>query len=269
VCRGLDRTEAGDAGVTEALNVLRNDWLLPYWKRKVIRDLALYLVKAKDELGPEEYEKSRLAGIKALKYSGEAGWWKWKGGSFPFFWRWPKEFQTDIRDGLAPRFRGDPPRCTEKQRVNPDPDKRAKEKIKIQKVIDFGYLVQTAWQAVKSLIHFFSVDKGGTDIWMVYNGTKSGLNEASWILWFAIPLSSTLERLVVPGSVQADNDFEEMFLNFALHKYLQEYTRVDVSAFFKDEANEDERWHYVTWDRPAMGLTGSPYTCFQGACRAK
>jgi hypothetical protein len=157
-----------------------------------------------------------------------------------------------------------------KQQVNPDPELREKEKIKIKKVIDFGYLVRTAWEGVKSLMHFFSVNKGGTDIRMVYNGTKSGLNEATWVPWFAIPSSSTLERLVVPGSVQADNDFKDMFLNFVLNDELQEYTGVDVSGIFREKGKEDDRWHYVTWDRPAMGLLGSPpYTCFQGACRAK
>jgi hypothetical protein len=136
--------------------------------------------------------------------------------------------------------------------------------LKIEKVIDFGYLVRTAWKAVKSLMHFFSVAKEGSDIRMVYNGTKSGLNEASWIPCFAIPSSSTLERLVVTGSVQANNDFEDMFLNFTLHEELQAYTGVDVSGFFRDEKQEEDGLHYVTWDRPAMGLTGSPYTCFQG-----
>jgi hypothetical protein len=153
--------------------------------------------------------------------------------------------------------------------VNPDPETRRKEKVKIKKVIDFGYLVATTWSTVKSLMHFFLVDKGGTDIQMVYNGAKSGLNETSWIPWFAIPSSSTLERLVVPGSVQADNDFEDMFLNFVLNEELQAYTGVVVSGLFGDEECGGARWHYVTWDRPAMGLTGSPYTCFQGAFRAK
>jgi hypothetical protein len=96
VCRGLTGVEPGDAGVTEALDVLRNVWLLVHWKKKVVRDLAEFLRSVKDSLSPEEYEKCRLAGVKALGYSGQAGWWKWKGGSFPFFWRWPKEFQTEI-----------------------------------------------------------------------------------------------------------------------------------------------------------------------------
>jgi hypothetical protein len=111
--------------------------------------------------------------------------------------------------------------------------------------------------------------KGDTAIHMVYNGTKSGLNLATWIPWFVIPSSATLERIVIPGSVQAYNDFEDMFLNFKLHEKLQEYTGVDVTGLYEDEAEEANRIRYVKWDRPAMGLTGSPYTCFQGACRGK
>jgi hypothetical protein len=75
VCRGLKGIEPSDDGVTQALNVLR-DWLLGIWKRKVVRDLARYLRKEKDELNPVEFEKCRLVGVKALHYSGQADWWK-------------------------------------------------------------------------------------------------------------------------------------------------------------------------------------------------
>jgi hypothetical protein len=68
-----------------------------------------------------------------------------------------------------------------------------------------------------------------------------------------------LERVVVPGSVQANNDYEDMFLNFILHEGLQDYTGVDVSGLFADEDSEEDRIEYTKWDRPAMGLTGSPY----------
>lgn len=99
VCRGLEGVEAGDEGVSAALDVLRNDWLLVIWKKKVMLDLAEYLYNKKGNVSGEEYKKSRSAGLKALAYAGQAGWWKWKGGSYPFFWRWPKEFQKEIQDG--------------------------------------------------------------------------------------------------------------------------------------------------------------------------
>jgi hypothetical protein len=118
-------------------------------------------------------------------------------------------------------------------------------------------------------MHFFSVLKGDSDKRVVYNGTKSGLNLATWISWFAIPSSATLERIVIPESVQADNKYEDMFLNFILHEELQEYTGVDVTGLYKDEMLATDRIRYVKWDRLAMGLTGSPYTCFQGPTEGK
>jgi hypothetical protein len=119
---------------------------------------------------------------------------------------------------------------------------------------------------------FFSVGKGDSDIPIVYNGMKSGLNAATWIPWFVIPSNTVLERVVVPGSVQADNDYEDMFLNCILHEGLQDYTGVDVSGLFADEDFEEDCIEYTKWDRPAMGLTGStgsPYTCVQGSSRGK
>jgi hypothetical protein len=44
-----------------------------------------------------------------------------------------------------------------------------------------------------------------------------------------------LERIVIPGSVQADNDYEDVFLNFILNEELQEYMGVDVTGLYKHE----------------------------------
>jgi hypothetical protein len=134
--------------------VIRNHLLLPYWKRKVMFDLSQWLAENKNRMTPEEYEKSTEAGRRAIGYVGKATWWKWSSGSYPFFWRWPEEFQRETRDGLAPRFSGEPPRCAERQRVNPDPELKKKEKEKIDKVIKFGYLVETCWEGLKSFMHF-------------------------------------------------------------------------------------------------------------------
>jgi hypothetical protein len=179
ICRGMDRLDTDDPKLTEAFCVIRNNLLLPYWKRKVMLDLSQWLVENKDRITPEEYEKSAEAERRAIGYVGKATWSKWDSGSYPFFWRWPEEFQREIRDGLAPRFSGEPLRCTERQQVNPDPELKKKEKENIDKVITFRYLVETCREGLKSLMHFFSVLKGDSDIRMVYNGTKSGLNLAT------------------------------------------------------------------------------------------
>jgi hypothetical protein len=265
ICRPIDRLDPEDPAVIAALNVLRVKLLLPYWKTNMVLSLTDWLRKNESRMTAEEFDKCKESGRWSLFYAGKADWWKWSGGSYPFFWRWPEEYQRDICDGLRPRFKGEPPTCTEKQRVNRDQELRRKEKEKKFKVINFGYLLETCWMGLKSLMHFCSVGKGDSDIRIVYNGTKSGLNAATWIPWFAIPANTALERVVVAGSVQADNDYEDMFLNFILHEGLQDYTGVDVSGLFADEDSEED----TKWDRPAMGLTGSPYTCVQGSSRGK
>jgi hypothetical protein len=74
---------------------------------------------------------------------------------------------------------------------------------------------------VYSLISLFEVPKGLTDIRMVYDGTKSGLNEVLWAPWFPLPMIDSFLQSVEPGTWMADNDVGEMFLNFVLHKSIQ------------------------------------------------
>jgi hypothetical protein len=122
---------------------------------------------------------------------------------------------------------------------------------------------------LKSVMHYFSVSKGNDDIHMVYDGTKSGLNAATWVPWFVIPPNATLERLVVPGTKQADNDLEDMFHNFLLHEAMRELTGADMSALFPELIKGGDSGVYVAWERYTMGLMGSPYGCYQGVIRAK
>jgi hypothetical protein len=64
----------------------------------------------------------------------------------------------------------------------------------------------------RSHISFFEVPKGVTDIWMVYDGTKSGLNELLWAPWFPLPAVDSLLHSVEAGTWMADIDVGEMFL---------------------------------------------------------
>ena len=64
---------------------------------------------------------------------------------------------------------------------------------------------------IKSLTWLFTVPKGKDNIWMVYNGSKSGLNDVLWAPWFP---------LLTVGTYMANLDIHEMFLNFILHELL-------------------------------------------------
>jgi hypothetical protein len=273
--KGLPRVKA-----LEALNTLREKFVLPFWRRKVGRDFRRWIEDM--DLGNwwrngEERAVSVVAGAKAIFYAFEASWWEWDGGSFPFFWKWPPEFVREVRDGMPPRFVHDPPACMDRQRPNSNPLFAEQERKKVFKVIKRGYLLPVRRENLRSLMHYFSVPKGDTDIRMVYDGSKCKLNAATFAPWFAVPTASTLERTVVPGTIQGDNDFGDMFLNFQLHKEMQKYTGVDARDLLKDE--EAREWMQqqrsgevdvlYTWDRPAMGLTSSPYQAVQTVTRAK
>jgi hypothetical protein len=245
--------------------------LLVFWKQKIGRDFRRWVGKM-DLAGWWQNAEERMtmlrSGGKALFYALEATWWEWDGGSFPFFWNWPLEFVRKVRDGMPPRFIHDPPACMDRQRPNSNPLFAEQERKKVFKVIKRGYLRLVKRNELQSLMHYFSVPKGDTDIRMVYDGSKCKLNTATYAPWFAVPTSSTLERTVVPGTIQGDNDFGDMFLNFQLHGEMQRYTGVDARDLLKDAeakkwmekaSSEWETEVMFTWDRPAMGLTSSPY----------
>ena len=116
----------------KALTVLREKFLLCFWKRKVARDFRKWIRDSNASLwwqNPEEHKTSILAGLKAIRYANEASWWEWDGGSFPFFWRWNPEFIRDVRDGILPRFTGNPLACKDRQRPNANPEYAAKEHL--------------------------------------------------------------------------------------------------------------------------------------------
>jgi hypothetical protein len=74
---------------------------------------------------------------------------------------------------------------------------------------------------IKSLMDSFEVDKGITDIRMVYNGTSCGLNETLWAPNFFLPTPSSAARVLGYGYYMVDIDLGEMFLNFSLSELLQ------------------------------------------------
>jgi hypothetical protein len=232
-CLDYDRLrDIPQKAAKDALEKLRTAWLLPFWKKKVCRDFSAWLISMdKDNWWRNDQERSESmrAGNKAIHYSNQASWWEWDGGSFPFFWRWPREYIRDTRDGVPPRFVHEPPACMDRQRPNANPEFAKQERSKVFKVIKRGYLRPVKIEDLQSLMHYFSVPKGDKDIQMVYDGSKCKLNAATFAPWFAVPTSASLERTVVPNTVQGDNDFADMFLNFQLHREMQKYTGVDAS----------------------------------------
>jgi hypothetical protein len=67
---------------------------------------------------------------------------------------------------------------------------------------------------VESLTSYFAVPKGETDIRVVYDATKSGLNDALWTPSFFLPTVESILRNAGMESYFADIDLGEMFLNY-------------------------------------------------------
>ena len=253
----------------KALASIRKGALI-YWKRKVANDFWTWWRLHKKQLDGQEQKASLDAGLSAMQHVSLSSWWDWDAGSSPFFWRMPdRVWHVEMRDGVKPMWIGRPPRYRIPQRNNPDETSRGLEKKKISKVRSRGYIAPHA--GILSLTSFFSVPKGPTDIRMVYDGTKSGLNAVLHAPWFSLATVDSMLRSVDVSTWSADNDFGEMFLNFWIHPEIRKYTGVDLTAMFAEEidnkAGQKRKWE--AWVRCAMGITVSPYQTTQCSQRVK
>mmetsp|Transcript_18233 Transcript_18233/g.45137 ORF Transcript_18233/g.45137 Transcript_18233/m.45137 type:complete len:1296 (-) Transcript_18233:2196-6083(-) len=198
------------------------------------------------------------AGSDAIFRAWNSTWWEWDDGSRPFHWRWPKWYRNTIRDGLEIHLRSDVPEYKVPQRDEKDPTIKEAIKKKLAKVRYRRYIAKGA---VVSLTSFFAVEKGEDDIRMVYDGTKSGLNEAMWVPRFGLPTIESHLRSIEEGTFMADVDVGECFLNFPLHPSLRKLAGVDLTHYFPDP-NRATVWE--CWHRALMGVKSSPYQAVQG-----
>jgi hypothetical protein len=247
--------------IADALMVLRA-WLLRVWRRTVFQSYVRWK-STTGTLSPGEATASIQAARDCMQRCGDATWWSWDGGSRPFFWRWPLDYQTVVRDGHPAWFTAPVVPWRRKQRA-PAPDRFAMIKDKLDTIRRKAYVTPGK---VASLMSFFEVPKGDDDVRMVYDGSASGLNEVLWAPWFPLPTVDCLLRAVEPGFYMADNDVAEMFHNFVLHEELQQYCGLDFTLYFSEELKNNRstaRHLWERWSRLAMGLRNSPYTAVQG-----
>jgi hypothetical protein len=157
----------------------------------------------------------REAAQDCLLWVQAATFWEWKAGLRPMFWNYPKDQQLTMRDGVILWMKGRMDPWLQSQRLPRDPKDMPKVVKKLCLARNKGYI---DIGLVQSLISFFEVPQGLTDIRMVYDGTKSGLNEMLWAPWLPLPTVDSLLRSVKPGAWMADDDVGEMFLNFIYMK---------------------------------------------------
>jgi hypothetical protein len=245
-----------------AAAVVLRAWLLQVWRRTVFR-LYVRWKATVGTLSVQDKQAAVHAARDCIRRCGDATWWNWDGGSRPFFWRWPVEYQNVVRDGHPAWFTASVVPWRRQQRA-PDPDRFHMIKDKLVTIRRKGYVSPGK---VASLMSFFEVPKGDDDVRMVYDGSASGLNEVLWAPWFPLPTVDCLLRAVEPGFHMADNDVAEMFHNFVLHGELQQYCGLDFTLYFQEELTNSRsigRRLWERWSRLAMGLRNSPYTAVQG-----
>ena len=257
--------------LVQALDVIRAG-ALQWWKRHVLKSFVVWFRKT-EHGSSEENELILDAGRKALFYVGRCSWWEWSEGSGILFWRWPLPYQREMREGVPPMFVGAPPSSMDRQPPYTCDTVRNQVKDKVGTVVARGYieLVERV-EDVQSLMYMFHVPKGADDVRMVYDGSKSGLNEALFAPWFHIHTVDMMCRSLLPGYWCADNDYGEQFLNFNLHPMLQKLCGVDLTQLMgkSGDPNGDPRKETMgKWTRCAMGLRPSPYVAVKGALIAR
>jgi len=211
-----------------------------------------------------ESGKNWVAGRECVSRYCNSSWWEWTEGSRPHFWRWPQEYRSSIRDGVPPWFKTKVPKWQVPQRPEKNEEVREAMRKKLEKIRRLKYIQEGH---VDSLTSYFAVPKGETDIRMVYDGTKSGLNDSLWAPWFALPTIQTHLRFVGAKSHMGDIDVGDMFHNYVLHEAVQRVAGIDLTPFFPEEleTRANVRMVWERWVRSAMGLKNSPYNAIQGA----
>ena len=269
--RVLDALKLGEerrAEVARALNVLRR-FGLRLWKRNVRSSFGKWL-RQRTSIWDADYQAMRRAGWDVCRRADGASCWDWDAGSALMFWRWPEAYQRESWEGVPPRFVGDPPTSKSLQPPYEVKEVMLKVSAKLQKVLERRYIEVVRDSELESYMFMFDVPKGESDVRIVYDGSKSGFNDATWAPWFALPTVEAMSRTVLPECWCGDRDFGEMFLNFPLHPQARLYSGVDLSQLALEKVEKVEEGHFVgQWTRNAMGLKSSPYFAVQAATRMK
>jgi len=172
------------------------------------------------------------------------------------FLRWKEYARKLALEGHKPWFKYTSPGSRVPQRPEHDADLRLKIRHKLDGPLLKQYIVPGT---LASLTNYFAVPKGDTDLRMVYDASKTGLNASLWVFSFPLPTTNSLVDLLTPSSWMSDIDLGEHFLNFPLHKDLQVHCGMDLRPFYRDETKGKKKTMWMRWSRCMMGLKPSPY----------
>jgi hypothetical protein len=140
-----------------------------------------------------------------------------------------------------------------------DPQVHSQIQAKLLNVVAKGYIGPGT---ITSLTSFFAVPKGPTDILIVYDSTKPGLNSSIWVPSFSLPMTDTLTDLLDTNSWMSNLNMGEQFLNFPLDPKVQPLCGIDVRPYLGTKGQNSTHW--LSWNRCMMGLKSSPYAAVRG-----
>ncbi len=212
------------------------------------------------------------AGYDAIHRCADATWFEWPKGLAPLFWNWGPQYQREVCDGQPHFMTGSPEKpFMRKQSRAKDPLKHELMWEKVVQVRQWNYIRPGG---VVSGTHYFCIDKGTTDIRMVYNGTSCGLNAFLHAPHYGLLSVKHTLRALREGYYQCDLDVGEQFLNYKLHESLRELSGVDIREV-RSRGPLDAQWeasrgdNWERWERNWMGLRDSPYRSLQWQARLK
>ena len=268
-----DRAIRGDCSPQQetALETLRNNLLMVWFRKRVFRSFCSYMLRSygrkwtnrltqarQQRNTSSDIHKDGTVGIDALERVINSIWWLWSRGSTLIFWRWPKQARRDARDGSVLPWKIPPfPRYVLPQRY---PNSEKEKKIMITKLLDpisKGYISDGY---VSSLSTFFCVPKGDSDVRIVYDMTKCGINACLWSPRFYLPNPDAVFDSIDYDSWMGDIDQGEMFLNYPVDPELLPFIGVDVTEIIKDtpwDTGNKRTW--FRWNRWAICLRQSPF----------
>jgi hypothetical protein len=230
-------------------------WLLRVWRRSVYLSFRKYM---RSTHGPSWYaqpSQDAAAGRDCLRRTALADFWEWHGGSRLYFWRWPAESRAWARDGHPVYLTNKP--AIYKRPQPPESDLGIKDMVKkkLVKFIDRDYV---SAGRILSLMSYFTVPKGDSDVRVVFDGTKSGLNAAIYAPTFSLPTVETLLPKLEVDAWQGDIDVGEQFYNYMLDPTVQQYCGIDITPYF---GRKRGGLNWLRWNQCVMGLRSSPHGC--------
>ena len=126
-----------------------------------------------------------------------------------FFWRWALPFQAKVRDG-TPLFiyHLSLPVNTSKEQDNPFPMRQEQLKEEVNQLRTKSYIGPGF---VLSVLNYFGVPKGETDIRVVFDATKCKLNTTLWTPNFFLATIESNMMNVDTETWMNDLDLGKMF----------------------------------------------------------